>query len=228
MKAVAFDLGDTLIEYAGLPPSWEAQYDAALKMLAEFLGCDVSDQDLSGARETLKKYNTRLNPRTREVPFSAILDDLVLAFRANTKPDAYSAAAAFFSVFRQRLRCFPDTKPVLSSLRSANVRIGVLTDVPYGMPRGLVAEDMVTAGVFGLIDELVTSVDAKNRKPTPDGLELLARRLESSPAELIFVGNERKDVEVATSFGCEAVLLDRLGAGPKWGQHRTVTSLTEL
>ena len=41
MKAVAFDLGDTLVEYAGLPPSWEAHYDAALKMLAEFIGCDA-------------------------------------------------------------------------------------------------------------------------------------------------------------------------------------------
>ncbi len=228
MNAVAFDLGDTLIEYAGLPPSWEAHYDAALKLLAEFVGCTVSDQELSRARQTLRKYNTRLNPRTREVPFSAILAELMLAFRAKTQADTDAAAAVFFSVFRQRLRCFPETPSVLRMLRSTSVRIGVLTDVPYGMPRALVAQDLVAAGVSDLIDELVTSVDAQARKPKPDGLELLARRLESTPSEMLFVGNERKDVEVALSFGCQAVLLDRLGAAPNWGQHHTVTSLLQL
>jgi hypothetical protein len=30
MKALAFDLGDTLVEYEGLPLSWEAHYPEAL------------------------------------------------------------------------------------------------------------------------------------------------------------------------------------------------------
>ena len=81
MKAVVFDLGDTLVEYAGLPLSWEDHYDPALKVLAEFSDCNVSGEQLSEACETLRKYNTRLNPREREVPFSAILDELLLALR---------------------------------------------------------------------------------------------------------------------------------------------------
>jgi hypothetical protein len=42
------------------------------------------------------------------------------------------------------------------------------------------------------------------------------------------VGNERKDVDVALAFGCEAVLFDRAGAAPVWGQRRTIRSLQEL
>ena len=137
MKAVAFDFGDTLVEYEGLPLSWEAHYDSALTLLAEFASCDLCDEKLGAARETLRKYNTRLKPRTCEVPFSAILEELMFVFRAKITPDIDAAAAVFFSVFRQRLHCFPDTKPVLNSLRSAEVGVGVLTDVPYGMPRGL-------------------------------------------------------------------------------------------
>jgi hypothetical protein len=34
MKAVAFDLADTLTEYEGFPLSWEARYDEALSCLA--------------------------------------------------------------------------------------------------------------------------------------------------------------------------------------------------
>ena len=36
MKAIAFDLGDTLVEYAGLPPSWVEHYPdcAALRSLS--------------------------------------------------------------------------------------------------------------------------------------------------------------------------------------------------
>lgn len=228
VKSIAFDLGDTLIEYEGLPLSWEDRYDAALARLAEFVGCDASEAVLTAARSVLRKYNTRLVPRTREVPFSAILEELMGEFGANVPSDVDAATAAFFSVFRKRLRTFADAQPVLTSLRSAGVRIGVLTDVAYGMPVDLVREDMEAAGVLGFIDELVTSVDAGVRKPATGGLELLASRLQSSPPEMLFVGNEKKDIDVAVSFGCGAILLNRSGSAPSWGQHRTIRSLAEL
>jgi putative hydrolase of the HAD superfamily len=228
MKAVAFDLGDTLIEYHGLPPSWEAHYDDAILELLKLIGHVAADAQLRAARDVLRQYNTRLHPRTREVDFGSILQELLLATGAQFQGESDDAARAFFSVFRQRLHCFPDASDRLKSLRQDGVRIGVLTDVPYGMPRRLVLEDVETSGILGLVDELVTSVDAGVRKPDPGGLKLLASRLQAQPSEMIFVGNEKKDVDVAIAFGCEAVLLDRKRAVPEWKQHRTVSSLAEL
>ena len=228
MRAIAFDLGDTLVEYEGLPLNWEAHYDSAILGLAKFIGHTVADGQMHAANDVLRRYNTRLNPRALEVGFDSILRDLLTALGALFEGNTDDAAAAFFSVFRQRLRCFPDTCEQLRALRRSGVRIGVLTDVPYGMPRRLVLEDMKAARVLELIDELVTSVDAGVRKPNPGGLELLAARLQVQPSELIFVGNEKKDVEVAIAFGCEAVLLDRNRTDPNWNQHRTVNTLADL
>jgi len=228
MRAVAFDLGDTLVEYEGLPLNWEAHYDSAILELAKFIEHPVADSRMRAAKDALRRYNTRLNPRAHEVGFDSILRELLVVVGAEFKGEPDDAAAAFFSVFRQRLRCFPDTCDRLRALRRSGMRIGVLTDVPYGMPRRLVLEDMKASGVLELIDELVTSVDAGIRKPNPGGLELLAARLQVQPSEMIFVGNEKKDVEVAIAFGCEAVLLDRNRTAPKWNQHRTVNTLAEL
>jgi putative hydrolase of the HAD superfamily len=228
MKAVAFDLGDTLVEYEGFPPNWEAHYNSAIRSLAGFIGVTVSDDQIYAASEVLRRYNTRLHARTKEVEFGTILSDLLHTMGVEYAGHADDAAAAFFSVFRQRLRCFPDTEPRLNALRRSGVRIGVLTDVPYGMPFRLVREDMKVSGVLGLIDVMVTSVDAGVRKPDCGGLQLLASRLQCTPSEMIFVGNEKKDVEAALAFGCEAVLLDRKRAVPDWTQHRTISTLAEL
>ena len=228
LRAVAFDLGDTLVEYEGLPPSWENLYPAALEQLARYVGRPAAEHQIQNACAVLKCHNTRLNPRTNEVDFSTILGELLNAFGAKFQGNIEDAATAFFSVFRQRLRCFPDACERLQSLRQSGVRIGVLTDVPYAMPRRLVLEDMEAAGVLGLVDEVVTSVDAGVRKPSPAGLALLASRLNVRPSEIIFVGNEKKDIEVGIAFGCEAVLLDRNHVVPDWKQHRTITTLAEL
>jgi putative hydrolase of the HAD superfamily len=59
MKAVAFDLGDTLVEYEGMPLSWEEHYPAALAQLAAFLGTTVHAPTIEAGCAVLRRYNTR-------------------------------------------------------------------------------------------------------------------------------------------------------------------------
>lgn len=228
MRAIVFDLGDTLVEYEGLPLSWEAHYSAALQALGSALGFELSEAEVAVGRRVLRKYNTRLNPRTIEVQFADILRDLLSALSKDLPTQSSDLASAFFSVFRQRLRSFPDVQQVLVRLRENGVRTGVVTDVPYGMPGELVREDMTISGVMEWIDDLVTSFEVGLRKPDPAGLRLICGRLGSTPSEMTYVGNEKKDIEAALAFGCEAVLLDRNDDGPEWGQHRRICSLSEL
>lgn len=227
-KAIAFDLGETLVEYEGLPPSWEAHYNTALVELTRYIGCHATTEQIRDACAILKRYNTRHVPRLQEVDFSTIFAELLQHFGVTFDGDAEDAAVAYFSIFRQRLRCYPDTAERLEALRKDGIRIGVLTDVPYGMPRRLVMEDMDLAGVLQFVDQLVTSVDAGVRKPSVTGLALLASRLQVRPSEITFVGNEKKDIDVALAFGCEAVLLDRNRVNPDWKQHRTISTLSDL
>jgi putative hydrolase of the HAD superfamily len=228
MKALTFDLGETLVEYEGLPLSWEQYYPTALLRLSNFCGHSPDEAAVTRACDILRRFNTRLHPRIEEVAFEKIVDELADALGCAFRGDVQDAARAFFSVFRQRLRCFPDSLPALKQAKSAGLNVGVFTDVPYGMPTELVEEDMLAAGLGDLIPVLVTSADAGFRKPDGRSLGCLLSRMGVDPASTVYRGNERKDVEVALALGCEAVLLDRSDARPNWGQDRTITSLIEV
>ncbi len=228
MRALVFDLGDTLVEYEGLPLSWVEHYPEALAQLAAFLGAAPDAAQIERGCALLRGFNTRLNPRVHEIPFGRILADLCTAWSVPPAGDHEGAARAFFSTFRQRLRCFPDSRPALAALRSAGIAIAVLTDVPYGMPRSLVLEDISESGLEGLLDLVVTSGEVGQRKPAPAALAAVALRLGLAPGDFAYVGNERKDVTVAKAFGCRAILIDRPGLAPAWGQDETIATLAQL
>ena len=228
MKAVAFDLGDTLVEYEGIPLSWEAYYRDALENLAAFLQITPDFHCLEEACAVLRRYNTRLNPRTDEFPFSTILDEILRLFRFSANVEELACAKAFFQIFRQRLRAFPEVPVALATLRQQKIGIGVFTDVPYGMPRELVDEDIHETSLTEYIDTLVTSRCAGFRKPSPKTLEILAKKLSCDSSEMLYIGNEKKDIEVAREFGCHSILLDRAGRGIDWGQDRTIAALSEI
>lgn len=228
MKAVIFDLGDTLVEYEGMPLSWEEHYPAALAHLGTSLGGLLNGAQIEAACVILRRYNTRIHPRTEEVAFSTILTELSRAWGLAAPADEAIGAAGFFQVFRQRLRCFPDTPLALERLRAQGRQIGIFTDVPYGMPRALVLADLAETRLENSVDRLLTSRDAGFRKPSPVGLRSLASSFGCAPHELAYVGNERKDIEAARTFGCEAILIDRARHGQNRGQQRTIASLAEL
>jgi len=229
MKAFVFDLGDTLIEYEGLPLSWEAHYSDALNCLAGSLGISLNGAQLADGHVVLRKYNTRLTPRDREVTFTAILEDLLVCWSdRSARHDEIHCATAFFQIFRQRLRCFPETKAVLKSLRQRGVAIGIFTDVPYGMPRDFVLADIKEAAVDGLFDVLLTSRDVGYRKPRLETISAVAAALNCAAHQITHVGNEKKDIDVARAFGCRTVLINRSGQKIDWGQEKTVASLLEL
>jgi putative hydrolase of the HAD superfamily len=228
MKALVFDLGDTLIEYEGLPLSWEAYYPAALLHLSEYCQHHSTEEAVVNACQVLRRHNTRLYPRTEEISYKQIATELCATLGCKLPESELGTAQAFFSLFRQRLRCFPDSLPCLLKAKSAHRKVGIFTDVPYGMPKELVVDDLRDAGLEDFISALGTSVEAGFRKPHPRSLGFVLDRMGVSPATALYVGNERKDVEVALALGCESILVDRRGFCPDWGQHRTVSSLLDI
>lgn len=228
-KAFVFDLGDTLIEYEGLPLSWEAHYSDALNCLAASLGISLTAPQLAAGHAVLRKYNTRHSPRDREVTFAVILENLLVSWDVCLAGhDEIQCAATFFQIFRQRLRCFPETKAVLQSLRQRGVAIGIFTDVPYGMPRDFVLADIKATALDGLFDVLLTSREVGYRKPRIETIAAVAAALNCDAPQITHVGNERKDIDVALAFGCRSVLINRSEQKFDWGQERTISSLLEL
>jgi len=63
IKLIAFDLGETLVNYKGLALDWSSHYNKALKYACDGLSIVYDDTLISEASSILLKYNTRINPR---------------------------------------------------------------------------------------------------------------------------------------------------------------------
>ena len=229
---VGFDLGETLVEYEGVPLDWQREYPRALAALASLWDGKLSRAQAEAGSAVLRRHNTRLAPRRHEVESATILGGLLDALDApagEARPSLDAAADAFFDVFQRRARAYSDVAPALEALEAAGTAVGVLTDVPYGMPRRLVLRDLSAAGLDRLAASLLTSSETGVRKPDPAGFEALARRLGCSPDGMLFVGNEQKDVLGAKAAGMTAALLWRGDSPvPPWGHDLTLASLAEL
>ena len=228
IRAIGFDLGDTLLFYRDTPMSWVALYPEALAAVAKSCRVQPTAVQVDSAKELLTQYNTRVVPRAHEVPAETIFTSILETWALDPNQYVHAAIEAYFTFFQQRMSPYPETASVLETLRTGGFPTGILTDVPYGMPRTFVQRDITGAGIANLFDVLLTSVEIGVRKPEPTGYHELAKRLSVEPDQMLYIGNEAKDVIGARRAGACSALLDRDVSGANHGQDFTFSSLTEL
>ena len=229
IEAVGFDLGETLLFYRDTPLSWASLYEPALSRVAAKCALQPSVSEIAAGCEILRQHNTRVVPRQVEVGADFILGAVLTAWQARISPDLLATAIqTFFGFFQQRMCAYPDTQLVLANLAARGLPLGILTDVPYGMPAAFVRDDLRAVSIEQYFGVVLTSCEVGWRKPEPVGFAALAEKLGTTPAKMIFVGNEPKDVQGAQRAGAYAVFLDHNGTGINHGQHSTVLRLNDV
>ena len=224
IKVVVFDIGGTLMEYRDMPNSWVDFYPKAFDHVNEKLALGLTEDELKKSLEVLLTYNPRLHYRERDFSPEHIFKDVTADWKGEfTVNDVINA---FFESMKLVPYLFPESIAVLKKLHEQGIKTAALTDVACGMP------DEMQIGYFSDVmpyfDEYVSSVNCGYRKPSPVGLERIAERFRADKSEMIFVGDEEKDIKTADRFGCISVLIDRKHSGNNFGQAHTITKLTEL
>ena len=188
VKAVIFDIGQTLVHYP-IPLNWSALYRPAFERIAEKYKLNITEQEYTHIGEVLTKYNTRINPREIEVSSETIFHEILNGTSISFK---YSAVIKndFYSFFRNDIQIYADAAETLRELKSENILIGTLSDVAYGMDNSYALEDIKP--LLKYIDIPFTSNDAGYRKPNGKGLEILSEKMNVSTSEMIFVGDEKR------------------------------------
>lgn len=224
IKAIGFDLGHTLIDYPA-PINWEGEYESALRETMSVCGIAPDITKLRVGTEILTKYNTRRNPRVQEVTATGIFTEILVAW-GETVEKLPAIKQAFFDYFQQDAVPYEDVDWVLKAIRDKNIKIGVLTDVPYGEEDELSLRDL--KALQENIDMALTSVAVGFRKPCGEGYLHLAKALGVLPREMLFVGDEEKDIRGAKSVGMRSVLLRRKGVMPPYGQDYSIAAMGQL
>jgi len=226
MKAIGFDLGRTLIEYENVPLSWTKLYKEALTEVLVKCNSGVDDNKVAIGEEILSKYNTRINYREIEVSADTIFSEILVKWNLDTEVYLTTAKKAFFKFFQRKVKLYDDTISTLKTLKERGIKIGILTDVPYGMDKNYVLMDI--DGFKEYIDVILTSVEAGHRKPNKQGFIALSNELGVTPNEMIYVGDEEKDIIGSNDLGIYSVLIDKSNSCTDYGQKKTIKKLNEL
>ncbi|MBP3271571.1 MAG: HAD family hydrolase [Ruminococcus sp.] len=224
IRAVVFDIGQTLVFYP-VPLNWSAFYRPAFESIAEKNGLVFNEEEYEHIGKTLAKYNTRINPRTKEISSDVIFAEIL---DGTTVPAVYKEKVKndFYRYFRREVRLYDEVHETLTALKARGIFTATFSDVPYGMDNEFAFEDI--KDVIDLIDMPFTSNDAGLRKPDGRGLMILSEKSGIKTSEMIFAGDEKKDIECALDAGAVPVLINRDGESKSFGQAYTIKSLNEI
>jgi len=125
------------------------------------------------------------------------------------------------------LAAYPEVPQVLAGLKARGARTAILSN---GDPDML--DDAVrAAGIGGLLDAVISVVDAGTFKPAMAVYELATRRFGCRPADISFQSSNRWDIAGAKVFGFACIWINRTGAPgeyPDMAPDRVVKDLRPL
>lgn len=205
VKVVVFDLGGTLMQYAGMPHSWVDFYNQGFEAIIQKYHCNVSKDAVEKSLQMLKEFNPRIN--YREIEYSAEFIFAKVLAHWHIDIPIQSCIETFWSGLRLKAEIYSDTIEVLLKLKEKGYIIATLTDLPSAMPDEVFRRDILE--LMGCFDYYVSSSVAGYRKPNCKGLQMISEKYSVPIKELIFVGDEEKDKQTAINAGCKFVWIQR-------------------
>ena len=135
---------------------------------------------------------------------------------------------AFMQPIFETARLDPHAVPVLKRLREDGLKVGIISNTPWGSPSSLWRKELNRHGLLDVTDIVVFCVDVGWRKPHKAIFEYTLNELGVRPEEAVFVGDDAKwDVYGAQQAGMTPVLIDP-SANETMPNVTTIRTLNEL
>lgn len=96
---------------------------------------------------------------------------------------------------------FPAVADTLGALHAKGLPLALVTN----KPTPFVAPILASLDIAKYFTVVIGGDDVKNKKPHPEPLLLVAEKLGLAPAELLFVGDSRNDIQAAKAAGCSSI-----------------------
>ena len=123
-----------------------------------------------------------------------------------------TAIVAYLKRKFEVLRTYPSVKPILKKLKKG-YKLAIVTDAP----RNKAWQRLVLCGLDDIFDVVVTTDDARKKKPHRAPFEMALKKLKIKPSEALFVGdNVDRDMLGAKRIGMKTCLA-------KYGVERKTT-----
>lgn len=213
IKAILFDLDDTLIDWADMTVSREEYFGPRVERLHDYLSGlgyelppprefqSILDQAIFATWDEAKKswIIKSYGDLIAQVLLSmgCIIDDL----------DTDELLRIFGWDPWPGVVVFPDTIPVLEALQERGYMIGLLTN--SFLPMWMRDKELEVYQLLPFFDARITAADVGYVKPHPNIYYALLDRMKMTPDQAVFVGDRPKnDIAGANAVGLISVLMD--------------------
>jgi putative hydrolase of the HAD superfamily len=207
IAAIAFDLGNTLVEYfdrADFPPILAEAVRSAHSVLSEFASAPLEEAQAIAVAENHEQPDGQVRPLSERL-------DRIFRLGPDTPFNTRERAiVAFMEPIFRCARRYDDSIPVLHTLRRRGYRLAVISNTPFGSPAQLWREELRRLGIADAVDASIFCVDVGWRKPAARIFQHALELLQVQAEECLFVGDDPQwDVQGARNSGLPAVLIDR-------------------
>lgn len=198
IKAVIFDLDDTLYDYKALE---RAAFECVGELVRERLGVseEQCEEAFMRARHATKEMlGETATSHSRMLYFQKTLEYL------DIRPLylALEMYETYWGFFLDNMTLHPGVRELLEALHEKYIRVGVCTDLLAHIQH----RKLRRLGMIDDVDCLVTSEEAGVEKPEPGIFKLCLEKLRLPATEVCFVGdNLEKDIKGAMAAGMQAV-----------------------
>jgi putative hydrolase of the HAD superfamily len=213
IRAVLFDLGGTLVDYHDF---------AHWTDLARRCFVDLEDEGMARAFFLIER-ETDVRDRVSYTEFwRRTLTE------ASGREVERPTAERFLALLRERpgyARLYSDTRRCLEELRSADRRLGVVSN---SSSEAHVRSILHGTGILPFFERVLSSGTEGVEKPDPEIFRRAVTRMKVRPDEAFYVGNlPFTDAQAAREAGLSAVWLNRAGTGMS-DDPPEITSLLEV
>jgi HAD superfamily hydrolase (TIGR01509 family) len=236
LRAVVFDMDDTLIDWSERGGNWAELHKKHLRPMHDHLrsmGHAVPNLE-EFARlyrdQTVLAWQQAAPPEWDSPRQIEIIGKMLEAINIEVKAvDLERLQRLFDWQAVPGVRVFKDAVYVLRTLREAGLRTGLVTNAAF--PMWMRDTELRSLGLLEYLDVRLTAADVGKLKPHPHPFKEALRRLGVEPGEAIFVGDRlHDDVLGAQGVGMRAVWVRR-GTAQSNGSVRpnaTIDTLSDL
>jgi len=195
IKAIVFDLGGTLIDYAGNHDSWPELEEPGLAAAHELLvqnGSNLSDLNrfCSAGYEILPQRWRLATSGKRNLTVASFLIEIFDHFEVqHPKSGLLELAARTYEKAICRLSSpIPQGKEVLADLKSSGYKIGLISNTMFS--REAHVDDMRRFGLDSFFDSMLFSAESNEWKPAVAPFKSILRDLNTQPSNSVFIGDD--------------------------------------
>lgn len=221
LKAVLFDLDDTLLDWSGPVPAWHEIETPHLRRVYDYVHSDMGPLDASfehfADEYSRRAYESWTEARsTLRAPHIGriLLDALEAVAAPRDRLDETTCLQKYQWGRVPGTAIFPDVPQVLQKLAEAGLRSGIVTNA--AQPMWMRDTEIEQHGILSYFPECrFSAADVGYLKPHPNIFQTALDCLGLKADEVIFVGdNPVADIAGAQAAGMRAVLRVRNPAPP--------------